>query len=111
MSTTVPTSVRLRPQELEALRDAAAFSGVSISDVARRALVAYLGLSAPDIRRQDAAAMVTELGRIRADLARLGNLLKLAAANGRQPMAETEHDIREALAALKDAVAAVIGSA
>lgn len=107
---TVPTSIRLRPQELEALRDAAAFSGVSISDVARRAIVAYLGVGAPDIKRQDAAALVAEFGRIRADLARLGNLLKLAAGNGRHPMAETERDLRDALGGLKEATAAVIGS-
>ena len=111
MSRTVPTSIRLRPSELEALRDAAAFSGISISDVARRALVGHLGIGASDIKRQDAAALVAEFGRLRADLARLGNLLKLAVANGRHPMAETERDIQEVLAELKSAVAAVIGSA
>ncbi len=111
MSVTVPTSVRLRPTEIEALRDAAAFSGISISDVARRALVIYLGIGAPDIKRQDVAALVTELGRLRADLARAGNLLKLAATNGRPAMAETERAIQDALAGLKVAITAVIGSA
>ena len=110
MRLTKPASVRLRPHELETLRDAAAFSDLSISDVIRRALVRYLGVEAPDIDRQDAAALVAEFGRLRADLARLGNLLKLALANGKRPLADTEREIQGALTDLKAALAAVIGS-
>ncbi len=109
MPITVPTSIRLRPLELDLLRDAAGFSGVSLSDVARRAIVAYLGIDAHDIRREDHAATVVELGRLRQDLARLGNLCKLALDSGRPVSDDLQHDLRAALANLKTAIAVLTG--
>ena len=110
MSVTVPTSIRLRSQELDALRDAAAFSGISISDVARRAIVAYLGISAPDIRRADQAAAIVELGRARQDLARLGNLTKLAIDQGRPLPAGLAAETTAAIEHLKVVASALIGA-
>ena len=108
MVRTVPTSIRLREAELEELRGAAAFSGVSISDVARRAILAYLGLSAPDIRRSEQAAAIVELGLARADLARLGNLTKLAVDRGRPLPAGLAAETTAALEHLKVVASALI---
>lgn len=111
MVRTVPTSIRLREAELEELRGAAAFSSISISDVARRAIVAYLGLSPPDIRRADQAAAIVELGLARADLARLGNLTKLAIDRGRPLPAGLAEETTAAIEHLTVVASALIGHA
>ena len=100
--------VRATPEEKEALRDGAAAFGISVGELCRRAIFG----SKPKAKTDQAA--ISELATARADLGRVGGLLKgwLAGSfpNAPTPSKHEVIHIRRLLAQLEAAQALAVAS-
>ena len=91
-------STYLTDEETAKLRDLAAASGLSCSKVIRNLIAGGAVLSARTPENWKKNHALSELRRINADQARLGNLLKRALNAG--PDIQAEQEIRQAMAAV-----------
>ena len=80
-------TVYLSPEEHSRISESAARAGISLSTFAKRVCI---GMPVPSLEYKQA---VQDILKARADLGRLGGLLKSALADGRGP----EHELRRLL--------------
>lgn len=106
------TTIRLTPDEADAVAVAAKARGMGPSTFARAATLRASGRPAPSAKRRAAGVDAEALARLTGELGRIGGLTKVLMMQARQGRVATGevgrlaaelHELREAVLALRDA--------